>query len=123
MATHSSVLAWRIPGTGSWCAIVYGIAQSRTQLKRLSSSSSKLQIACEEVEREGKVKEGRERREAGGGKRRRMKRNKSKCLSYGPNGFLNKTVVVNHTVIKDHCGNLLITSGSSACYFVIHWLV
>ena len=37
MATHSSVLAWRIPGT----AAVYGVAQSRTRLKRLSSSSSK----------------------------------------------------------------------------------
>ena len=34
MATHSSVLAWRIPGTGgAWWAAVYGVAQSRTQLK------------------------------------------------------------------------------------------
>ena len=40
MATHSSVLAWRIPGTESWWAAVYGVAQSRTRLKRLSSSSS-----------------------------------------------------------------------------------
>jgi len=34
MATHSSVLAWRIPGTGEpgWAAI-YGVAQSRTRLK------------------------------------------------------------------------------------------
>ena len=34
MATHSSVLAWRIPGTGwaSWAA-VYGVVQSRTRLK------------------------------------------------------------------------------------------
>ena len=39
MATHSSVLAWRIPGTGEWAA-VYGVAQSQTLLKRLSSSSS-----------------------------------------------------------------------------------
>ena len=31
MATHSSVLAWRIPGTG-WAA-VYGVTQSRTRLK------------------------------------------------------------------------------------------
>ena len=31
MATHSSVLAWRIPGKGgAWWAAVYGIAQSRT---------------------------------------------------------------------------------------------
>ena len=41
MATHSSVLAWRIPGTGEpWWAAVYGVTQSQTQLKRLSSSSS-----------------------------------------------------------------------------------
>ena len=40
MATHSSVLAWRIPGTGEpWWAAVYGVAQSWTRLKRLSSSS------------------------------------------------------------------------------------
>ena len=39
MATHSSVLAWRIPGMGgAWWAAVYGVAQSWTQLKRLSSS-------------------------------------------------------------------------------------
>ena len=30
-ATHSSVLAWRIPETGlAWWAAVYGVAQSRT---------------------------------------------------------------------------------------------
>ena len=41
MATHSSVLAWRIPGTGgAWWAAMYGVAESRTQLKQLSSSSS-----------------------------------------------------------------------------------
>ena len=41
MATHSSVLAWRIPGTrGAWWAAICGVAQSRTRLKRLSSSSS-----------------------------------------------------------------------------------
>ena len=41
MATHSSVLALRIPGMGKpgWAA-VYGVAQSQTRLKRLSSSSS-----------------------------------------------------------------------------------
>ena len=37
MATHSSVLAWRIPRTGAWWAGVYGVAQSRTRLKWLSS--------------------------------------------------------------------------------------
>ena len=41
MATHYSVLAWRIPGTGeAWWAAIYGVTQSRTRLKRLSSSSS-----------------------------------------------------------------------------------
>ena len=34
MATHSSVLAWRIPGMGgAWWAAVYGVEQSQTQLK------------------------------------------------------------------------------------------
>ena len=38
MATHSSVLAWRIPGTPrAWWAAVYGVAQSWTWLKWLSS--------------------------------------------------------------------------------------
>ena len=52
MATHSSVLALRIPGTGKpgWAA-VYGVAQRRTRLKRLSSSSSskvlrKIRLPC-----------------------------------------------------------------------------
>jgi len=41
MATHSSVLVWRIPGTEEpGGASVYRVSQSRTQLKRLSSSSS-----------------------------------------------------------------------------------
>ena len=46
MATHSSVLAWRIPGTGEWWAAVYGVAQSRTRLKWLRSSSSHEAILC-----------------------------------------------------------------------------
>ena len=33
MATHASVLAWRIPGTGASWATVYGVVQSRTRLK------------------------------------------------------------------------------------------
>ena len=32
MATHSSVLAWRIP-RGAWWAAVSGVTQSRTRLK------------------------------------------------------------------------------------------
>ena len=39
MATHSSILAWRIPGTEEPGGLPYGVTQSRTQLKRLSSSS------------------------------------------------------------------------------------
>ena len=39
MATHSSLLAWRIQGQGAWWAAIYGVAQSWIQLKRLSSSS------------------------------------------------------------------------------------
>ena len=42
MATHSSVLAWRIPRMGAWWAAVYGVAQSQTRLKRLSSSMFKM---------------------------------------------------------------------------------
>ena len=41
MATHSSVLCLENPRDGeAWWAAVYGVAQSRTRLKRLSSSSS-----------------------------------------------------------------------------------
>ena len=45
VATHSSVLAWRIPGTREpGGRPSNGVAQSRTQLKRLSSSSSRWKI-------------------------------------------------------------------------------
>ena len=49
MAPHSSVLAWRIPGTEEpgGLAAVYGVAQNQTRLKRLSSSSSRLGLAPE----------------------------------------------------------------------------
>ena len=40
MATHSSVLAWRIPGTGEPGGLPSMGSQSRTRLKQLSSSSS-----------------------------------------------------------------------------------
>ena len=37
MATHSSILAWRIPiNRGAWRATVHGVAKSRTQQKRIS---------------------------------------------------------------------------------------
>ena len=41
MASHSSVLAWRIPGmAGPDGLLSMGVARSRTRLKRLSSSNS-----------------------------------------------------------------------------------
>ena len=33
MATHSRVLAWRIPGMGEPWAAIYGVTQSQTRLK------------------------------------------------------------------------------------------
>ena len=39
MATHSSILAWRIPQTetgGAWQATVYGVTKNGTRLKWLS---------------------------------------------------------------------------------------
>ena len=50
MATHSSVLAWRIPGTGSLWAAIYGVAQSRTRLKQRSSSSSSILTQTEQTD-------------------------------------------------------------------------
>ena len=32
MATHASILAWRIPWRGAWWATVHGVRKSRTQL-------------------------------------------------------------------------------------------
>ena len=39
MATHSSILAWRIPGTGESGGLLSMGSHSQTRLKRLSSSS------------------------------------------------------------------------------------
>ena len=36
MATHSSILAWRIMDRVAWRATVHGVTKSRTQLKQLS---------------------------------------------------------------------------------------
>ena len=38
MATHSSVLAWRIPWTGAWRATVPAITKTQIRLKRLPLS-------------------------------------------------------------------------------------
>ena len=32
MATHSSILAWRVPGMGAWWATIYGVTHSGTRL-------------------------------------------------------------------------------------------
>ena len=40
MATHSSILAWRIPmDIGAWRATVHGVAKSQTQLSDLAQHS------------------------------------------------------------------------------------
>ena len=39
MATHSSVLTWRIPG-GAWWAAIYGVVQSRTRLSDLAAAAA-----------------------------------------------------------------------------------
>ena len=57
MATHSSVLAWRIPGTGEPGGLPSMGSQSRTRLKRLGSSSSRtsqgvyatVHVACKKM--------------------------------------------------------------------------
>ena len=46
MVTHSSVLAWRIPGTGEPGGLSSMGSQSRTRLNRLSSSSPALPAAA-----------------------------------------------------------------------------
>ena len=43
MATHSSILAWRIPmDRGVWWATVHGVTKSRTWLKELGMRWAKL---------------------------------------------------------------------------------
>ena len=46
MATHFSVLAWRIPGTGEPRGLPSMGSHSRTRLKRLSSSSRSKLLNC-----------------------------------------------------------------------------
>ena len=42
MATHSSILAWRVPmDRGAWWATVHNIAKSWTRLKQLRTHSHK----------------------------------------------------------------------------------
>ena len=58
MATHSSILAWRIPmDRGAWPATIYGVTKSRTRARaiclmvRLSSVVFGVLSADKEVER------------------------------------------------------------------------
>ena len=47
MATHSSILAWRIPmDRGAWRATVQGVTVSRTQVKRLSMDTHRCSDLC-----------------------------------------------------------------------------
>ena len=48
-ATHSSVLALRIPGTGEPGGLLSMGSQSRTRLKRLSSSSISYLVLCNKL--------------------------------------------------------------------------
>ena len=68
MATHSSVLAWRITKDGgAWWAAIYGVAQSWTRLKQLSSSSSssiKLHILLVSVQGSSDSAKSRKKHEA-----------------------------------------------------------
>ena len=59
MATHSSILAWRIPWTEEPGGLLHGVAQSQTQLKRLSmhactgeGNGTPLQCSCLENPRD-----------------------------------------------------------------------
>ena len=42
MASHSSVLAWRIPGTGSLVGCLHGVAQSQTRLNDLAAAVAEI---------------------------------------------------------------------------------
>ena len=67
MATHSSVLAWRIPGTGAQWAAAYGVSQSQTRLSDFTftfhfslscigeGNGNPLQRSCLENPRDGRA--------------------------------------------------------------------
>ena len=40
-ATHSNILAWRIPWRGAWQATVHGVAKSQTRLKWLNTHKNR----------------------------------------------------------------------------------
>ena len=44
MATHSSILAWRIPDRGAWWAMAHEVSKSQTCLKQLSMHAYKLNV-------------------------------------------------------------------------------
>ena len=51
MATHSSILAWKIPmDRGAWWAIVRGVAKSWTQLSDTHTHTSLVKIHSHRVE-------------------------------------------------------------------------
>ena len=49
MATHSSILAWRIPmDTGAWRATVHGVAKGQEQLKSPNTHTQVSEKTCQE---------------------------------------------------------------------------
>ena len=48
MATHSRILAWRIPmDRGTWQAIVHGVAEESDTTERLSTAQHKKQLVSQ----------------------------------------------------------------------------
>ena len=57
MATHSSILAWRIPmDRGAWRATVHGVAKSWTQLSDYHFTSSSSQLTALTAKKQGSLK-------------------------------------------------------------------
>ena len=50
IATHSSILAWKIPWTGAWWAIVHGVTKSWTRLSGQTHTHVSDDFACGESE-------------------------------------------------------------------------
>ena len=46
MATHSSILAWRIPWAGAWWAVVHGVVKSWIRLSNSHKGHGKDQDHC-----------------------------------------------------------------------------
>ena len=60
MATHSSILAWRIfMDRGAWQATVHGVTEGRTQLRiQPSTEQHNVDVAFTSVEKDGLFDKG-----------------------------------------------------------------